>query len=389
MLINSLISKPSYLLGNKALSLYIHWPFCKAKCPYCDFNSHVREQIEVPRWQEAMLAELRYVAHICKEGYTLTSIFFGGGTPSLMPPTLVKALIDEASALFCSSPTIEITLEANPTSVEAEKFHAFREAGVNRVSLGVQSLHSASLTFLGREHSADEALKAVQLAASVFPRFSFDMIYALPGQTPEQWEKELHEALLHTRGHMSLYQLTIEEQTPFYRRHARGEIILPEDTLAADMYLQTEEILHNAGMLAYEISNYAAPGEECAHNLTYWEGRPFLGIGPGAHGRIVTADGCIASATRKVPERWLAEVEAHGHGMEQWLTLTPQDIYEERIMMGMRLTQGIPLADIEENTLLKATPLIKEKLLERTTTHLRTTRNGKLVLNSMLATLLA
>ncbi len=267
----------------KPLGLYIHWPFCLSKCPYCDFNSHVRESVHQERWRTALLKELQTVAQGQKESL-LTSIFFGGGTPSLMEPETVSALIEMARTLFTMSDTIEITLEANPSTVEAHRFKSFCDAGVNRLSLGVQSLDDSALSFLGRRHSAREALKALDIAASYFPRFSFDLIYALPHQTLESWKKELLEALTYANGHLSLYQLTIEPQTAFAARFKRGEQMTPDEDHAALLYELTEDMMHKAGLPPYEVSNYAAFSQECQHNLLYWNFEDYIGVGPGAHG---------------------------------------------------------------------------------------------------------
>jgi len=587
------------------LALYIHWPFCKKKCPYCDFNSHVRDAVDQTRYRNALLTELRTM-HALAPHHTLTSIFFGGGTPSLMPPETAHALIEEAKRLWptsftpspiggglgwgrqeappsplaaslppsplkgeertpqgtslsrnrgdaqrgggeqtilshataCAEPVrlspealakeegrgerrarggeppvcalrtpqpIEITLEANPTSVEAATFPAFREAGVNRVSLGIQSLRAESLAFLGREHSAREALRALDHARTHFSRYSFDLIYALPNQSLAAWEAELSEALRHAGSHLSLYQLTIEPNTAFHHSyHVKRAFDLPPEALAADLYALTQSLMASAGLPAYEISNHAAPGEESRHNLSYWRGHAYIGIGPGAHGRIPShplmesplgataptrsggvnaeregasplfatgkpqptllatltstppplTDGpqtlrasttpppaggprallaptapppaggrmgggqhtpcpskpapllpsplrgeeLLATLTYKTPERWLEQVEAHGHGLESAEPLTPEERLEERLMTGLRLTEGLALSSLTEteHTLLNTrippralTTLRDAGMLETTPTHWRTTPQGKLVLNSILQTLLA
>ena len=393
---------------SKPLALYIHWPFCKAKCPYCDFNSHVREGVDHGRWRAAMLAELEHMKGLCADGHSLTSIFFGGGTPSLMEAETVKALIDRAKALFPhDAAQLEVTLEANPTSVEAAKFAAFAKAGVNRVSLGVQSLNAESLAFLGREHSADEALAAVKLARDIFPCYSFDMIYALPNQTPDGWEAELRQALAFTRGHMSLYQLTIEENTAFHHAyHVKKSFALPIDEHAARMYEVTQSVMESAGMPAYETSNHAAVGQESRHNLSYWRAEAYMGVGAGAHGRLpvitqetpqhVRGDKIerIATATRKSPERWLEQAERDGHGLEVYDPLDAQAMFEEKLMMGLRLREGIllersafallpqaTLDQLEGLGMLTITP-------DRAATRLITTPKGALVLNHMLGMLL-
>lgn len=387
------------------LALYIHWPFCKAKCPYCDFNSHVRESVDQAAWREALLAELAYMAARLP-GRRLTSIFFGGGTPSLMPPETAGALIDAATRHWQAAPDIEITLEANPTSVEAAALEGFRAAGVNRVSLGVQSLKAESLAFLGRKHSAEEALAAVKLAARLFPRYSFDLIYALPGQSLAGWEAELREALAHAGGHLSLYQLTIEENTAFHHAHAKREFILPPDEHAAALYERTQEIMEAAGMPAYEVSNHASPGGESRHNLAYWRGWEYAGVGPGAHGRVrdsgfggqgsvvpearnLNPEPWIATQAIRSPERWLEAVSREGHGVEAWQALTPQERAEERLMTGLRLTEGMPLAEAGAINKAAYTRLIQGGFLEDMPGWLKPTLKGRLVLNALALALLA
>lgn len=342
----------------KPVALYIHWPFCKAKCPYCDFNSHVRETVPQERWLHALLREMETYARLTDYN-RLTSIFFGGGTPSLMPPETVDALIQRANELWPFDRYIEITLEANPTSVEAANFQALAHAGVNRVSLGVQSLRPEALTFLGRKHTVEEALKAVELATATFPRASFDLIYALPGQTPDAWEQELRDALTHAPEHLSVYQLTIEPGTQFFHRHKGGEFALPPEEEAEAMYLITQAYLSGVGMPAYEISNHAKPGARSRHNLTYWRYGDYIGIGPGAHGRIhVQRDGepmveeallvrprtrtHVATQAVKSPEQWLAAVETKSLGLERSQSLNRQERLEEFLLMGLRLREGIP-----------------------------------------------
>ena len=379
-------------------ALYIHWPFCKKKCPYCDFNSHVREGVDQRAWREALLREMGYW-HARAPKKTLASIFFGGGTPSLMPPETVAALIEQADRLWGLASGCEITLEANPTSVEAANFAALQSAGVNRVSLGVQSLKPESLKFLGREHSADEALDAVALAAKTFARYSFDLIYALPNQTPQAWEKELQEALSHARGHLSLYQLTIEENTAFHHAYHVGKsFALPEDSLAAELYQLTQAIMESAGLPAYEISNHAAAGQESRHNLSYWRSESYFGIGPGAHGRVDCAGERLATRAQKSPERWLDAVQQSGHGVEEELALTTAERAEEIILMGLRLREGVSLTHQRADVMAYLTqlwadgriaPLVDEELLEASPTTLRATPRGMLVLNKVIETLLA
>ena len=322
------------------LALYIHWPFCLAKCPYCDFNSHVREAIPQARFRDALRRELAWEA--ARLGpRRLGSIFFGGGTPSLMQPETVAALIDDARTLFASEPDIEITLEANPTSVEAGRFAEFRAAGVNRVSLGVQSLEEAALRRLGRQHSADQAVAALEIARRIFPRISFDLIYARPGQTLPDWRAELRRALDLAADHLSLYQLTIEPGTVFEGAFRRGEIVLPDDDAAAVLYEATAEEAARYGLAPYEVSNYAAPGAESRHNLAYWRYRDYAGIGPGAHGRVSLNGELLATRRHRAPEPWADRVERHGHGSTSEEPVSPADRAREMLLMGLRLTEGV------------------------------------------------
>ncbi len=368
-------------------ALYIHWPFCKAKCPYCDFNSHVREGVDVARWQAAMLRELATMAEWMADA-KLSSIFFGGGTPSLMPPELVGALIEQAENLLGFEEGIEITLEANPTSVEAAKLKGFRDAGVNRVSLGVQSLRAENLRFLGREHSAEEALKAVDLARHLFDRFSFDLIYALPEQSADAWEKELCEALSYAGDHLSVYQLTIEPNTAFYHDyHVKKQFSLPKDTLARELFLLTQSIMDAAGMPAYEISNHAREGQESRHNLTYWRGRAYLGVGAGAHGRVRKDAGWHATQTLKSPERWLERTEQDGHALEHCIEIADDERAQEQILTGLRLREGIVLdATVEAQLEMdKVAFYAQQGLLVLAENRLFATPQGWLVLNALLA----
>ena len=379
-------------------ALYVHWPFCKKKCPYCDFNSHVREGVDHAAWRKALLRELGYW-HARAPEKTITSIFFGGGTPSLMEPATVAALIEQADKLWGLDRDCEITLEANPTSVEAANFKALAASGVNRVSLGVQSLKPESLAFLGREHSANEALDAVALAAQTFARYSFDLIYALPNQTLSAWETELREALRHARGHLSLYQLTIEENTAFHHAYHVGKsFALPEDSLAAELYHLTQTIMTDAGLPAYEISNHAAMGQESRHNLSYWNSDSYFGIGPGAHGRVDVGATRLATRALKSPERWLDAVTHAGHGVEEELSLTTAERAEEVILMGLRLPkQGVNLARLNEHSLHYLNSLWADGRVEKLVAHgllihspgsLRVTPPGQLVLNSIIEKLL-
>lgn len=320
--------------------LYIHWPFCRAKCPYCDFNSHVRATIDQSRWRQALLAELAHYAERT-EGRGLTSIFFGGGTPSLMDPETVAALIEAARKHWSTTPKLEVTLEANPTSSEAKTFAAFAAAGVNRLSIGVQSLDDRALAFLGRQHSAAEALAAVAMARQAVANVSFDMIYARPDQDTAAWSAELTQALAEEPDHIALYQLTIEENTPFHAARRRGELQELPETEAAAQFTATRQRLTEAGLAAYEVSNHARLGAACRHNLVYWRYQDYLGVGPGAHGRITLGDDKIATRQHRAPEAWLNLVESQGHGTRQEEALSREARLQEMVMMGLRLGEGI------------------------------------------------
>jgi oxygen-independent coproporphyrinogen-3 oxidase len=328
--------------------VYIHWPFCAAKCPYCDFNSHVRHQpVDQERFARAFAAELATMR--ARSGpREVTSIFLGGGTPSLMKPETVGAVLDAVAANWTVPAGIEVTLEANPSSVEAERFRGYRAAGVNRVSLGVQALNDRDLKFLGRLHNVEEALHAIRLARDIFPRLSFDLIYARPGQTPDAWAAELEEAIGHAADHLSLYQLTIEEGTPFHALHAARKFAIPDDEHAAELYAVTQEITAARGLPAYEISNHARPGAESRHNLTYWRYGEYVGVGPGAHGRFVENGRRVVTITEKMPETWANLVEAKGHGVIDGEVLTRSEEADEFLLMGLRLAEGIDLARYEQ-----------------------------------------
>ncbi|SMF08679.1 oxygen-independent coproporphyrinogen-3 oxidase [Tistlia consotensis] len=354
--------------GQSGLGLYVHWPFCLSKCPYCDFNSHVRETIEQARWRAALLRELEHWAAACESGAgprRLASIFFGGGTPSLMDPGTVAALIDRARALWPHGPDLEITLEANPTSVEAGRFAALAEAGVNRVSLGVQSLDETALRFLGRRHSAAEALAAVALARRSFPRFSFDLIYARPGQSAEAWRDELGRALDEGPEHLSLYQLTIEENTPFHGAWRRGELQPLDEEAAADLFDETQQRLEAVGLPAYEISNHARPGAECRHNQLYWRYDDYLGVGPGAHGRLTLDGRKLATRQHRAPEAWLAAVEAEGHATRTRQPLDPVQRLDELLVMGLRTREGIARAAFRREAGAEPEALFSGRTLEQ------------------------
>jgi putative oxygen-independent coproporphyrinogen III oxidase len=321
--------------------VYIHWPFCLSKCPYCDFNSHVRRAaIDEARFVRAFKAEIATTA-ARTPGRTVSTIFFGGGTPSLMQPATVGAILDAIAGHWQVAENVEITLEANPTSVEAERFRGYRAAGVNRVSLGVQALDDRVLKELGRLHTADEAIAAVGIARSVFARCSFDLIYARPQQTAAEWGRELKEALRQAGEHLSLYQLTIEPETPFAALHAAGKLHVPDDDTARALYDTTQEICAAHGLPAYEISNHARPGAECRHNLVYWRMHDYAGIGPGAHGRLDIDGDRHATATEKRPESWLTRVEQDGHGLVTDEVLTREETADEFLLMGLRLAEGI------------------------------------------------
>ncbi len=377
--------------------LYVHWPFCLAKCPYCDFNSHVREGIEQVRWRDALLRELDHFAAETT-GRQITSVFFGGGTPSLMAPATVAALLDRVAGHWPVVPEAEVTLEANPTSVEAGRFADFRAAGVNRVSLGVQALDDDALRFLGRRHDAAEALAAVGLAAQTFARFSFDLIYARPGQTPAAWAEELRRALAHAGGHVSAYQLTIEPGTAFHPRHARGDFAVPDEDTAAALYETTQDVLEGAGLPAYEVSNHARPGQECRHNLIYWRCDDFAGIGPGAHGRLTLGEARVATRTARAPETWLRRVEQDGHGEEPRETVTRAERVQELLLMGLRLGEGVPWTRLRREAgaamaggldAAALARLIAGGFLQDDGERLRATAAGRQRLNAVLAALLA
>ncbi|TKD51632.1 radical SAM family heme chaperone HemW [Sphingomonas baiyangensis] len=362
------------------LALYIHWPFCVSKCPYCDFNSHVREAVDQARWCDALLADMAHEAALTA-GRQVGSIFFGGGTPSLMPPATVAALIAAADRHWGLAPDCEITLEANPSSVEAARFADIAAAGVNRVSLGLQALDDAALAFLGRAHSVAEGLAALDTAQAAFARVSFDLIYALPGQPIAAWEAELARALAFGTEHLSLYQLTIEPGTRFATLAAKGDLVIPDADAAADLFETTRSMTRAAGLPAYEVSNHARPGAESRHNLTYWRYADYAGIGPGAHGRR----GGLATQRRRKPENWLAAVDRNGHGIEAEDALDPGTRATEALLMGLRLAEGVELTAIAGAVDERAVALLaKQGLLVRDGTHLRATDAGMPVLEAIL-----
>lgn len=373
-------------------SLYIHWPFCESKCPYCDFNSHVLRTITEDMWINAIIHEMKRTRDIM-EPRTLCSIFFGGGTPSLMSPNAVTAVINAATTLWPTTPNLEISMEANPGSVEAARFTGYRQAGVNRLSLGIQAFNDADLKALGRKHSVAEALKALEIAQNTFDRVSFDLIYARMNQTLDAWEDELKMALSFGTEHLSLYQLTIEPGTAFAPLHKRGELIIPEENEAYHLYRRTQEMTEAAGLPAYEVSNHARIGKECQHNLTYWNYGDYVGVGPGAHGRIHLASGDrIATQQIKAPELWHKSVSEKGTGDQSVIDLTPDEQFKERLLMGLRLKTGIAASSLgrvftnAEHTRLEA--LHKEGLLMSSNEQIQLTTKGTLVQNAILTYIL-
>jgi putative oxygen-independent coproporphyrinogen III oxidase len=379
-----------------SLALYIHWPFCRSKCPYCDFNSHVRASLDEPRWRAALLQELAAGADATR-GRELGSIFFGGGTPSLMAPATVAALLEGAAAHWSFASAIEITLEANPNSAEAARFREIAAAGVNRLSLGVQALDDASLRFLGRGHDRGEALAAIELARQNFARFSFDLIYARPNQTVAAWRSELSEATRRAGDHLSVYQLTIEQGTAFATAYARGDFVLCDDETQGALYEATQEVLGAAGLSAYEISNHARVGQESRHNLAYWRYRDYLGLGPGAHSRLTISGNKFAIANHRAPETWLGAVERHEHGTVTRSALTAAERRDEMTMMGLRLTAGLSRCAFRAETgneietafaPHRLDPLVGGGFLELDGAGMRATAAGRQRLNAVLERLL-
>ena len=321
--------------------VYVHWPFCLSKCPYCDFNSHVRHAaIDESRFVRAFSTEIAATAARVP-GRSVSTVFFGGGTPSLMQPQTIGAILEAIAQHWPIASDVEITLEANPSSVEATRFAGYRAAGVNRVSIGLQSLDDGALRALGRLHSAREGLDAIAVARSVFDRYSFDLIYARPGQSPDAWAAELRCALAEAGEHLSLYQLTIEQGTPFHLLHVSGKLMTPDEDTARALYDVTQTVCADAGLPAYEVSNHSRPGRECRHNLVYWRAHEYAGIGPGAHGRLEIDGSRYATATEKRPEEWLALVEARGHGLITDEALTREEAADEFLLMGLRLAEGV------------------------------------------------
>ena len=379
-------------------AVYVHWPFCLSKCPYCDFNSHVRESVDHERWRAALIREIDHAAEIeAPNAGPATSIFFGGGTPSLMQPATAEAVIARVADRWGLAADVEITLEANPTSVEAAKLADFRAAGINRVSLGVQALDDESLRALGRQHDAAGALQAVRTAARLFDRYSFDLIYARPGQTAAAWREELDRALAEAGDHLSLYQLTIEPGTAFHTMHRRGELTVPDEDSAATLYEITQDVMAANGMPAYEISNHARAGGESRHNLTYWRYGNYVGIGPGAHGRVSAGGETTAFCRHRAPERWLDLIAENGHGSGEALPVDPTQRMAEILMMGLRLTGGVDRARFAEQTGMqlesalntrRLADLAEENFLALDEAGLRATADGRQRLNALLAHLL-
>lgn len=373
--------------------IYVHWPFCQSKCPYCDFNSHVRGSIDHKRWQAALVREIENSARMVP-GRSVRSVFFGGGTPSLMAPETVDAVLQAIRAHWAASNDIEVTLEANPTSVEAGKFAAFAQAGVNRLSMGIQSLRDSDLKSLGRLHTAAEARRAFDIAREHFQRVSFDLIYARQGQTLADWEVELAEATEMAVDHLSLYQLTIESGTRFGDLYKRGRLRgLPTADASADMYERTQEICEAHGFSAYEVSNHAVSGAESRHNLVYWRYGDYVGVGPGAHGRLTVNGQRRATESCRIPEDWLLKVEKQGTAIETSEIISPSDQAAEYLMMSLRLVEGSDLSrfsslagePIAENRIQN---LVDQGLLERENGRIRTVGAGRMVLNAVLRELL-
>ena len=379
--------------------IYVHWPFCASKCPYCDFNSHVRKAaIDQPRYVQAFRAELASMA-ARTPGRTVSSIFFGGGTPSLMDPETVAAILCAIAELWIIAPDAEVTLEANPTSVEAGRFAGFRKAGINRVSLGVQTMNDIDLQALGRTHSVADALKAVDIARSTFERISFDLIYARPGQSVAAWQDELGQALDFAADHLSLYQLTIEPGTQFEILHKAGRLQVPDPEIAEAMFMATQAMTQERGLAAYEISNHAAPEAACRHNLVYWRYGEYVGVGPGAHGRLIDTQSPyrqrIATATERYPEKWLARVEETGHGLISDDPLTLEEMGDEYLVMGLRLREGVSRARYEalsgRRFAERQVALMIEQGFVETDGRdgLRATREGSFLLDAVVADLAA
>jgi oxygen-independent coproporphyrinogen-3 oxidase len=377
-----------------AFGIYVHWPFCAAKCPYCDFNSHVRQGIDELGWVSAIEKELDWTAAAQgAERPIAETVFFGGGTPSLMNGTSIARVLEKISRTWRMANDVEITMEANPASADAARFADYRAAGVNRLSLGMQALNDADLKALGRLHDVAEARAALKLAMAHFPRVSLDLIYARPGQSDAQWRNELREALDFGTDHLSLYQLTIEPETPYALLHKSGVLKIPDEELAAGLYEATQELTEAAGLPAYEISNHARSGSESRHNLIYWRYGDYAGVGPGAHGRLCAGEKRIATATIRLPERWQDTVMKDGRAFTDLVEVTNGEAAREHLMMNLRLTEGVDLAAYEMRwgvrpDAKKIAALAEEGLLIQEDDILRATREGRLVLNAVLAALL-
>lgn len=374
---------------SRKLGVYIHWPFCVSKCPYCDFNSHVSSGIDLEQWTSAYIKELEY-AHSQTPSHTVHTIFFGGGTPSLMPPQLMEKLINTVKNLWQASEHVEITFEANPTSSESSKFEAFQQAGANRVSVGIQAFNDDDLRFLGRPHNLKEGIQAIETAHKYFNRVSFDLIYARPQQTLKAWEKELKEALNYAPTHISLYQLTIEPGTAFKTAYSRGDFTLPDEHLSADLYSLTEDVLAQHNLHSYEVSNYATANEECKHNLLYWEYEDYVGVGPGAHGRLTQHSKKYATRRHRAPNIWLNNTLTNkAAGEHELIELSKKEVVVEQFLMGLRLTKGL---NINQNELTHTHPklleriqtLVEYNLLSLHPNKIKATPEGRLKLNSVL-----
>ncbi|MHC5655727.1 radical SAM family heme chaperone HemW [Stappia sp. ICDLI1TA098] len=375
--------------------IYVHWPFCESKCPYCDFNSHVRHtRIDQSRFAAAFETELATMAGRTR-GRVVDSVFLGGGTPSLMLPQTVERVLDAVAKHWSLAPGVEVSMEANPSSVEAERFRGYRSAGVNRLSLGVQAMNDADLKRLGRLHDTAQARRAIETARATFERISFDLIYARPDQSAADWKAELEQALALAADHLSLYQLTIEPGTPFFELYRRGALVVPDADHGADLYELTQEICNANGMPAYEVSNHARPGAECRHNLVYWRYGDYVGVGPGAHGRLSGGNGKFATATERHPETWLAAVETRGDGLVEDLSLTAEEQGDEFLLMGLRLVEGVDLARYEAISGRRINPrriadLVEHDMVERLDgDRVRATPGGFLVLDAVVADLAA
>jgi oxygen-independent coproporphyrinogen-3 oxidase len=376
-----------------AFGVYVHWPFCAAKCPYCDFNSHVRASLDEDGWVGAILAELDWVRARQPEPPVVSTVFFGGGTPSLMSGRAVGRVLEKIAALWPMANNMEITLEANPASADAARFADYAAAGVGRVSLGVQALNDADLKALGRLHDAAEARAALALAMRTFDRVSLDLIYARPGQSDADWRAELQQALALGTAHLSLYQLTIEPQTPYALLYEQGKLAIPGEDLAAGLYETTQELTQNAGLPAYEISNHARPGQESRHNLIYWRYGDYAGVGPGAHGRLSLADGRFATAAIRLPERWIDTVRRQGHGFDEMVAVYDGDAAREHLLMNLRLSEGVDLAAYElrwgtRPDAARIAALAQQGFLQMDGDTLAATPAGRLLLNRVIAELL-